>query len=166
MRYRFILACILASLYCHAAVADELTDAKRNDIKRLMEMTGSTNIAKQFATAISQQMFRTLKSARPDIPERALVIIDRELISLFSEKLTAPGGLVDQVTPVYDRYFTHSEIQDLIAFYQTPTGKKAIQVLPRIVSDSMLAGQRWGQSLNPEIQKRVMEALRKDGLMI
>jgi hypothetical protein len=166
MHYRLILTFLLASLFCQAAAAEELTNAKRSDIKRLMEMTGSVNVAKQFAAAISQQMFRTLKAARPDIPDRALTIIDRELLALFSERLAAPGGLVDQVIPVYDKYFTHAEIQELIAFYQTPVGRKAILVLPKVVNDSMLAGQRWGQSLNPEIQKRVMEALKRDGVMI
>lgn len=166
MHYRLILTLLLASLFSQAAAADELTNAKRSDIKLLMEMTGSTNIAKQFAGTISQQMFRTLKSARPDIPDRALAIMDKELLALLSERLSAPGGLVDQVIPVYDKYFTHAEILELIAFYQTPVGQKAIQVLPRVVSDSILAGQRWGQSLGPEIQKRVTEALKKDGMSI
>lgn len=166
MYRRLILPFLLACLLSQSAAADELTSAKRSDIKRLMEMTGSTNIAKQFAAAISQQMFRTLKAARPDIPDRALAIIDRELLVLFSERLSAPGGLVDEVIPVYDKYFSHAEIQELIAFYQTPVGRKAILVLPKVVNDSMLAGQRWGQSLGPEIQKRVTDALKKDGMTI
>ncbi len=130
-----------------------------------MDVTGSANIAKQFASASSQQIFQLLKASSPEIPDRALAVMDRELMALFSEKMSAPGGLMDQAIPVYAKYFTHQEIRELLAFYQTPIGKKAILVLPKVVNESMMAGQRWGQSLGPEIEKRVMTALRREGLL-
>lgn len=165
MLSRLILMFFLSGFIGQVAMADELTAAKSSDIKRLMDVTGSANIAKQFASATSQQIFQTLKASRPEIPDRALVVMDRELMALFSEKMSAPGGLMDQVIPVYDKYFTHQEILELLAFYQTPIGRKSILVLPNVVNESMMAGQRWGQSLGPEIERRVMTALRQEGLL-
>jgi hypothetical protein len=148
-----------------AAAADELTPAKRADIRKLMEVTGSANIANQFAAAISQNLFKTMKAARTDIPDRALEIMNRELVALFSERLNAPGGLMEKTIPIYDKHFTHAEIKELLAFYQTAIGKKAIAVLPKILSESMMVGQQWGASLAPEIEKRVAAALKKEGLL-
>lgn len=164
-RLILILLFLFSGLIGQVAIADELTAAKYSDIKRLMDVTGSANIAKQFASAISQQIFQTLKTSRPEIPDRALAVMDKELMALFSEKLSAPGGLMDHIIPVYDKYFTHQEIRELLAFYQTPIGKKSILVLPKVVGESMMAGQRWGQSLGPEIEKRVIPALRREGLL-
>jgi hypothetical protein len=147
------------------AHADEPAAAKHADIRKLMEITGSSNIAVQFASAASQNLFRTLKAARPDIPERALEVMNRELVALFAERMNAPGGLIELVVPVYDKYFTHPEIRELLAFYQTSTGRKAIAVLPRVVRESMLVGQRWGESLGPEIERRVDAALRRENLL-
>ncbi len=130
-----------------------------------MDITGSANIAKQFTSASSRQIFQTLKASRPEISDRTLGVIDRELMALFSEKMSAPGGLIDQVIPIYGKYFTHQEIRELLAFYQTPAGKKTILVLPKVVNESMMAGQRWGQSLGPEIEKRVMAALKREGIL-
>ena len=165
MAHRLVLACVVTLVLAPPTAADELTPAKSADIKRLMEVTGSVNIAQQFASATSQQMFDMLKAARPDIPERALAVMNDELMALFAERLAVSGGLLDQVTPIYGKYLSHQEIKELLAFYRTPLGRKTIQVLPTILRESMVAGERWGQSLAPEIERRVGAALRREGLI-
>ena len=67
--------------------------------------------------------------------------------------------------PVYDKYFTHQEIKELMAFYETPSGKKAILVLPTVINEAMGIGQGWGQALGPEIERRVNAALTREGLL-
>jgi len=156
---------LLAGLLCQAAPAEPLTAAKQADIQRLMTITGSANLAGQFAAAGSQQMFQALKAVRPEIPDRAYTVMHGELTTLLNERIATPGGLLEQLVPVYARHFTHQEIRELLAFYQTPLGRKTIQVLPQVASESMAAGQRWGQSLAPEMQQRVQTALRREGLL-
>jgi hypothetical protein len=154
---------VLCPILSHA---DELTAQKRDDIKTLIVTTGGTNIAVQFGSALSQNLAKTLKAARPDIPERVFTVINKELITLFEERIDAAGGMVERVIPIYDKYFTHSEIRELLAFYQTNIGRKTIDVLPKIVSESMVIGQAWGQSLAPEINRRVEATLKKEGIVI
>lgn len=162
---RFVLAVVLSSCLGQAAIAEEISPSKLADIKKLMEITGSANIARQFAGMVSQQVFQMLKTSRPDIPAHAVDVMNKELLALFSERMSVPGGLTEQIIPIYDKYFTQTEIKELVAFYQTPIGKKAIAVLPKVVNESMMAGQKWGQSLGPEIDKRVKAVLTKEGLM-
>jgi len=46
--------------------------------------------------------------------------------------------LIEQVSyPVYDKYFTEAELRDIIGFYKSSTGKKAIAMMPQILDDSM-----------------------------
>lgn len=165
MSFRLIALCLLTSLSAPLAHADALTEAKVSDIKKLMQITGSANLAKQYAGAISQQMFVALKAARPDIPDRALGVMNKELLAFFSEKMSTPGGLIDQIIPIYDKNFSDQEIRDVIAFYATPTGKKVIQVLPLVLKQSIEAGQHWGQAMSPQIQARIVAALDKEGLL-
>lgn len=163
---RHLLAFALPlALLAAPAGAEELTDGKRQDIRRLIESTGGSNVAKQFASASSRQMFQMLKAMRPDIPDRTLIVMDRELMGLFSEKMGGPDGLVEQVVPIYHKHLTHAEIRELIAFYETPIGRKTIAIMPQVVAESMQAGQRWGQALAPEIQRRVKDALLREGLV-
>jgi hypothetical protein len=161
-----ILSVLALSLwYGPPARGDELSPAKAADIKRLLDVTGSAKIGLQFATALSEQMFRNLQAARPDIPDRALTVMQQELIALLSEKIPAPGGLMDQLVPIYATHFTHEEIKELLAFYRTPVGMKAVATLPQVLRESMEVGQRWGQALGPEIQRRVSTALEREGLL-
>ncbi len=88
MKSRFILLFLLLVLIGQVAVADELTSEKTQDIKSLMNVTGG--IAKQFAAASSQQIFQALKTSRSEIPDRALAVIEKELIALFEEKMARP----------------------------------------------------------------------------
>jgi uncharacterized protein len=162
---RYIVCVITFGLLQSSVLADPLTPSKRSDIKTLIETTGGTKIASQFAVMVTRQMFSTLKAARPEIPDRALGVMEQELTALFNEKVGTPGGLIDSVIPVYDKYFSHAEVKELLAFYQTSIGKKAIAVLPQVVGESMVAGRRWGESLGPEIERRIDAALKREGLL-
>jgi hypothetical protein len=165
MFLRSFFSLLLVALIYHAAAADNLTPEKTNDIKRLIEMTGGTNIAKQFSSAITQQLVQMLKSAKANIPDSALQAMEKDITTLITDNVSAPGGLVDQVVPIYDKYLTHPEVKELLAFYQTPLGTKVRSVLPQITQESMHAGQQWAQKLGPEIDKRVEDALKREGLL-
>jgi hypothetical protein len=153
------------ALHLPVAHADELTADKAADIKKLMQLTTGANVAQQFAAAMSHQIFQVLKQAKPAIPERAGEIQEHEAVAVLSEQMVAPGGLMEQLIPVYDRNFTAEEIKGLLDFYATPLGKKTIGRMPKVMQESMLIGQAWGKSLGPEIQKRMKAALERDGLL-
>jgi hypothetical protein len=163
--FRRIVCLVCFCLLPLGAIADELTTAKRSDIRKLIDVTGGSQIAERFAAAMTQRMFSALKAEQPDVPDRAFAVMQRELSALFSERVDAPGGLIDDVVPIYSKYFSHAEIRELLVFYQSDVGQKAIAVLPQVINESMLAGQRWGESMGPEIRRRVDEALKKEGLL-
>lgn len=154
-----------ALLLCAALAshADDLTDAKRSDIRKLIASTGSDRIAAQFAGAVTQSLAHSLKATHPDMPERMFAAIRQDLTTMFAERMDAPGGMIDRVVPVYHKHFSHEEIRELLAFYQTAIGRKAIDVLPSVVGESTAIGQAWGRGLGPEIRRVVGAALGKEG---
>ena len=162
---RKILSCLLLVLVLPLPASGQ-DAAKHARIKELMTMTGASQMGMQFASAMSNAIVGTLKQARPDIPERALKILDQELVAIVQENIDVPGGLIDRVVPVYDKYFTAAEIDELIAFYRTPLGRKAISTMPAVMQESMAAGQAWGQSLSPEINRRLEAALKREGIQL
>jgi uncharacterized protein len=133
----------------------------RAQIKELMRITGSAQLGLQFANAVSQDMARQLRQARPDIPERAIALMNQEVLKLFEERV---DGLLERVVPVYEKHFSPAEIDDLLAFYRTPTGRKAIAVMPAVMNESIAIGQSWGRGLGPEIGRRVNAALKREGI--
>lgn len=55
---------------------------------------------------------------------------------------------------LYDKYFTDDEIKDLIAFYKTPTGQKAIEILPQLSEESM---KLTDEALAPKVKAIVQQ---------
>jgi hypothetical protein len=82
-----------------------------------------------------------------------------KLIDLFLEKFHSkadPQEVLDLVAPIYDKYLSDEEIRGLIQFYETPLGRKALAVLPRVMAESQEAGSEWGQKLGQEAMREVL----------
>jgi len=114
------LALLAASSVSWAEEA--LTDAKRADIERLLHVTDALKIGRMFASTVTQQIERTLRQLRPDIPAELVSVVGEEVQKTIDERMVAQGGLMDQVIPLYHRYFSHDDIKAMLAFYATPAG--------------------------------------------
>ena len=143
-----------------AARADEVTPEQDKDIRHLLEITGASNMSTELASGTSKQLIDMLKAA--NVPERAYDIVRREVKAVES---TQKGWLMDQVVPVYARHFSAQEIKDLIAFYESPLGRKTVREMPQIMEDTFALGKAWNIRVAPEIDRRVTQALAKEGLL-
>ena len=91
----------------------------------------------------------------------------RKMFSRFSDLLKEEMLKIDFSginRELYDRYFSNDEILGLIAFYESPVGKKTLQILPELQTEAMNRGaelgqqaavkalDRWGAEY-PEVQK-------------
>ena len=164
MKLRIVSLALIVVLFPSVVRADNLTSDKRADIRRLIEMTGISKLGLQFADAVFENAAKSLKISIPELTDNALAKMKTELTAFFQDKLAAPGGMVDQLIPVYDKYWTHEEIKSLIAFYQTYLGQKLVEVTPKISNEAYSIGSAWGQSLGPEIVRRFQAMLKEQGL--
>ena len=144
----------------HAA-AEALTDGKRADIIKLLDTTGAMNMGKQMSAMVVGQMSEALKASRPDLPPELFDILREEVSATFEENIPM---FVELIVPIYHRHFTHEELKGLLSFYETDLGRKKIRVMPLLVQESMLIGQQWGQTIGPEIERRVIERFKAEGV--
>jgi hypothetical protein len=136
----FAVLCLLA-LPVHAQEA-AAPPTKEQDIRRLLELMGSADLARQMV----DQMFAEFQSSLPEMPAK------------FWEESKAemnPQAFVDLAVPIYDKHFTQPEIRELIAFYETPIGRKLTQKLPAITQESMAAGMKWGEEIAQKVMARI-----------
>jgi hypothetical protein len=164
MLVRNVLLVVLAlCLNCASASAQELTKDKKADIERLLEMTGSLAMGKQMAKAVIAGLTESLRKSRPDIPAKLLDLIPAEVEAVFDENM---ASFKEEILPIYHKHFTAEELKGLIRFYSTDLGQKTIKVMPVLVQEGMIAGQRWGQSLGPQIERRIRERLGQQGVKV
>lgn len=162
---RFIAVSLVGALFlgisAYASGDEEPNSSKRADIRALLELTGALEVAQQMSELMVAQMTETLKEARPDIEPWMYDVLRDEVNSAVAESIPA---FVELIVPVYQRHFTHAEIRELLAFYETDLGRKTIAVMPSVMRDSMLAGQQWGRALAPAIQERVRRRFSEEGV--
>jgi len=115
----------------------EITEAGKS-VNQIMDMMVRSELPKLVSAVLKDAPF--LDSDRPEIQKQfsetvsGLVIKYRDRVV---KKIDA-NQLIEQVSyPVYDKYFTETELRDIIGFYKSSTGKKAISMMPQILSDSM-----------------------------
>jgi pyruvate-formate lyase-activating enzyme len=116
------------------------TATKTENIRKLLELTGSGKIGVQ----VAQNMIVSFKKVYPSVPD--------EFWEGFKKELNSEV-LVEMVIPIYDKYYTETEIKELTDFYATPIGRKVITVTPLISQESMQAGQKWGKELGEKLYK-------------
>jgi uncharacterized protein len=134
-----------------AAQAREQSAAKHDDIKKLLTLTG----ARAIGLRASAQVLEMYKQAHSEIAAEVWQEILHEAEARLDE------FVMERLVPIYDQYLSHEDIKALIVFYESPLGKKLLQVMPRMSQESMIAGQTWGR----DFAERVQQKLAERGLM-
>lgn len=113
---------------------------KERDIEKLVRLSGQADASVQ----VMDEMLSDMKEMAPEVP----AAIWRE----YRRRLTADAFIQISVK-VYDRHFTHEEIQQLVRFYETPLGRKLVRVTPAMTRESMLLGEEIGERVMQDILK-------------
>jgi hypothetical protein len=91
------------------------------------------------------------KRAHTDVPAEVWQEIWRDIEARIEEFVT------ERLVPIYDQHLSHEDIKGLIVFYESPLGKKLLQVMPLMSQESMLAGQAWGRDFAESVQQKLLE---------
>jgi hypothetical protein len=73
----------------------------------------------------------------------------------------AINQLVNLILPIYQKHLTEADLLGVIAFYETPAGKKFAEKTPLITQESMVAGQEWGK----QVGQKVVDKLKEKGYL-
>jgi uncharacterized protein len=81
------------------------------------------------------------------------------------EKDYAPrvNDLIDESARIYASHFTEAELRQILAFYQTPLGRKVIVDEPKALDESMANAGNWGDKLSQEVLVRMRDEMKKRG---
>ncbi|MBM3714008.1 MAG: DUF2059 domain-containing protein [Actinobacteria bacterium] len=144
-------------------VHSEINKEKKQNIETLLEMTGALKIGNMFAQAIVSQMCQILKNGGTVLPDSVITILEEEVKIIIDEQMKLKSGLIDQLCLLYDKYYSDSDIKGLISFYKTELGQKVISTLPSLTQESLIIGQKWGESQGQIIGEKLEKRLKKKG---
>lgn len=132
---------------------NHIDPVKEADIRRLLDVVGTKAIMAQMMKSMTGDVRPVLTNSLPPGDYR------EKLVDLFFAKFQSRldvEHLIDLAVVAYNDHFSDDEIKDLISFYQTPLGQKAVSVLPQLTLELNQAGRKWGESLGRECTQEVL----------
>lgn len=153
-----------------SAKAQEISSTKRAAIKELIVITKMSETSDMIfnlfmdnmENQITQDTIKTFsddKSLSPKQREETISLATDFFKELFSEIKTSLNKKAlfnepyeEVVIKAYDKHFTEGEINEIVAFYKTPTGRKTIDKIPAIMMEIQ---NSFGNQASALIEKEV-----------
>ena len=122
-------------------------------------MTGDT--ITQMSKALTAQIWPNIDAQFKSKVDDATLA---ELRAVFEQSLaTFTGEVMKDAPSVYARNFTAPELRDMIAFYRTPTGKKALDVMPKVMADVYAQLAPHVQAFRSDLNTKIEAVMTKHG---
>jgi hypothetical protein len=157
---RISLLLLLAAALPLFATDPNPSQRQRELIGKLLAQMNIDSMSKSMLDnmyAVMEKQFLDQAAAKGNDPDD--VAEAKELFTSFREKTSKIdfGGLMEEAyVRIYAKYFNEQELADLVAFYDTPTGRKSISVMPDLMREGMQAGV---EHVAPKIEETMAQVV-------
>ena len=160
-----VLLCASAIAFAQQSPAD--SPATKEDVQRYLEVMHSREMMSTMLDAMTKPMHQMMHEQYerdkdklpPDFEARTNKLIDDYLRQFPWDEI------LQSMVPVYQKHFTKGDIDQLVAFYLSPTGQKLLKELPAITSESMQAMlplmQQQIEKMTRQLQQQAAEMVKK-----
>jgi hypothetical protein len=147
-KYRLAATTFLLLLCSAPALMAQNTPKETKDanIRKLLTLTDARGVFRHALESQINSMKTNAKQIPPKFWEEILKAVDAD-------------KFIELLIPVYDKHFSNDELEGLIAFYETPLGKKLVSTMLPIMTESAAAGDKYGQ----QIATQVIEKMKAEG---
>jgi hypothetical protein len=153
---------LLASLLLlvPGAPAAAMDQQKHDDIAALMRLTGAADNMRRVIDLVFPQIMGSMKQLKPELPAALWEFLQREAQDEFERSV---GELEEPTIAIYDSAFSGDEIKELLAFYESPLGRKVLVSLPNIQKQSLALGTVWGRQVGARVVARLRAKAKEKG---
>lgn len=175
-KFGFVIAILFVAFCCQTSFSQETASPEKQAlIREYWEISGGRKLANETFDLMSAQEQNAPK------PLLSLIEQDKNLTALQKQELRQMsaenaksinkrffdafkqrfnmGQMMEEITfQLFDKNLTENELRELIAFYKTPTGQKALSVIPKLFTDMTTQfGEKYGLKIRDFINE-TMEA--------
>jgi uncharacterized protein len=155
-----LIACLLLGSVSFAQQNPADAPASKQDMEKYLAIMHTRDVMKTMMDAMSKQMhqiFAEQLKKDPAMTPQAEARVNKMMDDII--KSMPIDDLMDAMIPVYQKHFTKGNIDDLLAFYSTPTGQKVIKELPAITAEAMQAATPIYKTMMATAMQRVQDEL-------
>jgi uncharacterized protein len=128
----------------------------------IIDASGAARAFDGIIPSIMQQAYSAFLQQNPDL-QKPLVESINTIRGDFEKRQPEIVGIM---ATTYASHFTESELNELLAFYRTPTGKKLVTELPKVLEESFARAREWGSKTSDEFIAVLRAEMKKRGYTI
>ena len=139
---RLLLVCgvvLVLSWTCVAQTSDDDSAATKEDVERYLQAVHSQDLTKKTVTAMAKGMHQMMHEQylkhRDELPADYEAKMNARMDAMFENMPW--DQMIQAMVPVYQKHFTKGDIDNMVAFYSSPTGEKILREMPAIMADAM-----------------------------
>lgn len=124
-----LLLSISVSLNCQA-------QTKQENIKVMFQLMQTDSVVEKMMNSMLPVMMKSIPQAQDSTAKSQL---DATMKKMTQVMMTITKRLLNEdLVGLYDKYFTESEVKDLVTFYKSSAGKKMVAVSPELNKEMMM----------------------------
>lgn len=167
---RILVISVLCLSLCSVGFAQQnIVDppATKADVERYFEAVHVHEMMAQMVEAMSGPMHQIIHDEferdkdklPPDFEARMNKMLDDMMANMPWD------DLIQAMIPAYEKHFTKSDMDALVAFYSTPSGQKILHELPAVTAESMQTAmpiaQKYMEGMTDKMQQQMAEMLKE-----
>ena len=139
-----------------------IPNATPSHLAAARELVAASGLAGTFMQVIPNlmgQIDMNVGGTRPELSQDLKTTL-KELAPEFGKW---PEEMLERAARIYTAVLTEQECKDALAFFQSPVGRKFIDVQPTVIGNLTPAIQQWTSEVSVRMMDRVREAMAKKG---
>lgn len=152
----------MSGLAAGGARAQEISPEQIDLARQYLLLTQKDDAYKLSLLQVGRQTIRTIVEQNPDIANKVAEVVEKTLLA-YNEN---SDELLNQLARVYAVRFTTEELREIVAFYETPTGKKLAVNSISATRDVATVIQIFQSNLTVEFYAKVKATLKEQGIEI
>jgi hypothetical protein len=163
LRGKALLAVALSAVilaFAAPAFAQEVPPEQLALARKYIDLTDRSAVYETTLVDIAIGSMRQIVQQNPEIRAQTDAAIEKTLEEYRGRK----SELLDQFARVYAVRFTAPELQEIVAFYESPTGQKLAAANSEVNVDLQRVMQVFTNNVRPEFFAKVRAELRTQGI--
>jgi len=141
-----------------SASAQEISDAHLQAAWNAVRAVGADNGFDEALPNIAVQVQDLLVRQRPDLLREIGGVVNDVALELIVRRL----DLNNDVARIWALAFSEAELNEITAFYNSPTGRKLADLFEELLTDTIAALENWyGRLLSEMVERSILELERR-----
>ena len=151
---KFLLLSLFGAALASPFVVAQDSPPPRSAANELLSLLNSREVMLSAFSSVMGPMLAKFPEAKAPAVKAAFM--------RFAESVADAPELKGKIIELYEESFTEPELRELIAFYSTPTGKKALSKLPELMQKGAVIGQKIAGDKQEKFQAELKEIMKAE----